>query len=394
MPEPTVPAAAYVRADADAAPAASIPAQRARLETFAQAHSLSIVRWFVDDPAYAAPDPSSRPDRRALDMLRAQAANGCDFEFVLALDAARFDRNHPGDWQSLDAELRAAGVPPLYAAEPRRNDGRALGQRLKALYAGEFRDDARRARNAAIAAGRRRALAQGFHGGAPAPFGLRRQMIGWNQEGRVMERGEGRPHGRYRSVLVPGPPWEVDTVNRIFALYVHGGLSMGQIARRLNAEPGPPESLARLGRLGHGPGVGRDRRVWRAGAVRKILTNPIYTGTRVSGRRSTRADPPPVVVIEGVCEPIVTRALFDAAAECIRARRRRFTDKQIVAGLKRLLDTHGAITRELVDGDPELPGWITIGTRFGRIGQAMAKVGYAKPTDWEARRAMGRERGS
>lgn len=210
--DPAIPVAAYLRVTcADRQPGDRDRAsQSAAIETFACAYRMRVHRWFVDDAAYD-PGPGDRRanasnPRAALDALMSMATSpGRDFDFVLVLDPARLDRDHPGDWQARDAGLRAAGAPPLYVAEPGRNDARLLGARLKALYAEEFANDRRAALSRGIAAGHRRGALQGFHTGGMAPYGLRRQMIGWNQPGRAMDCGEGRPHGRYRSVLVHGP---------------------------------------------------------------------------------------------------------------------------------------------------------------------------------------------
>lgn len=388
--DPAIPVAAYLRA----APAT---ADRAALETFAAAHCMAVVRWFEDDEAHDAHRP-------ALAVLMAAAASpGRDFEFVLTPTAAQLDRDHPGDWQARDAALRACGCPPLYTAEPQRNDGRAIGRRLKALYAEDYALDRRAALSRRIADGQRRRAAQGFHIAGPAVFGLRRQMIGWNQAGRVMQWGEGRPSGRYRSVLVHGPDAEVDAVRRVFALYARQGLTARAIARRLNAEQAAAERHADALDPARDPRI--PPRPWTQARVLRMLENEIYAGVRTlgrriqagdaAGRRSRRpVDAPGVLRIEAACQPIVSRPLWEAAQARRHGRKRRFTDAEILAGLERVLKTHGVITRELVDTDPELPGWITVGTRFGGREKAFAAIGYAAPGQWEARRAMGRVRGA
>lgn len=384
---PAIAAAAYLRAASlDAAPGGSAPAarQRAVLETFAAAHCLRIDRWFEDQDPPGPPEAREpTPPRPALAALLAHAASpGRDFEFVLVHDAARLDRAHAGDWQGIDAELRAAGSPPLYAAEPHRNDGRAIGRRLKALFDQDQRADLARR----VAAGKRRWFAHGFHPGGSAPYGYRRQQIGWNQSGRILEHGEGAPQGRFRSVLVPGPAQEVDTVRRIFTLYGRGGLSLEAIARRLNVEGVP---------------AGERRLPWSKARIKCILGNETYAGVLTYGRLGVAPDgrrvPNPrsrILRLPDACEPIIGPTLFEAARARREGRTRRFTNDEILEGLRRVLKTHGVITNGLVDDDPELPSSITVRVRFGGMRKALARIGYEPPGDWERRRAMERVRGA
>ncbi len=374
---PAIPAVGYLRAAPGESPGEE--RQRQILQTFAAAHSMRLTGCFADVLPPEAPGGPAPPHQlRALLERAEQPEPG--FEFVLVLDAARLAREHPFDWQGADAALRAAGTPPLYVEEPWRNDGAAIGRRIRRL----MEEERLAGHGARIAAGHRRWAAQGFHIAGKAPFGYRRQQIGWNQEGRTLELGEGRPCGRYRSVLVPGPQDEQHTVLRIFTLYARHGLSGQAIAERLTSE---------------GVWAGK-RGPWAATTILNMLKNEAYLGVRIHGRRGSSrrrdaegrrrplGDAEPVR-IEAAHRPLVTPELFQAARERMAGKRRRFTDEEIREGLRRLLRAHGVITCAMIDDDPELPCVGAVGKRFGGLQRAYAAIGYDAPDAWGKRRMGG-----
>lgn len=118
------------------------------------------------------------------------------------------------------------------------------GQTITAYHA----TNARRSREATAAA-----IRAGYNVG-PAPFGYRSIRLSVTT-----------PTGltTYRIGLVPDPT-EAATVVAMFDWRVHEGLSYADIAARLNTDP-----QAARPRSGHR---------WSASAVRRVITNPKYTG--------------------------------------------------------------------------------------------------------------------
>jgi len=358
-----IPAAAYVR-PLPGDERLSAARQREALEAFARAWSMRIDRWFEEACAEGAEAP-----RPALDaLLQAAAGRGRDFDFVLVLDAARFAAAHDPEGAAVHAALAEAGAQPLYAAEPLRNDGRAVTRRLKAAWRGQQA----RSRGALLRAAKRRGAVAGFRMGGLTPYGYRRRELGRRGEGRLLERGQCRAEGT-RSLLVPGPAAEVETVRRIFRLYAESGWSAERIAKRLNAEGAPP-----------GEGV----RAWRPNRIRLMLRNEVYAGThayRSGGRWGYGGE---VVRRHDACEPLVDRPLWEAAQARRDARTRRPGEAEVLAGLRRVLKLHGVLTWALIEAEPGMPGRTALKARFGSLEAAAARIGYALPPAEERRRMM------
>jgi hypothetical protein len=135
----------------------------------------------------------------------------------------------------------------------------------------------------------RRAMAELVRAGyqiGPAPYGYRTLRI------RVTDA---TGHGRFRVVLVPD--WHTAAVvTQIFYWRADHGLAFRAIARRLNAEPRRYPSPS-------GDGL------WTPGAVRRVVTNPRYTGRQVWAR--TVAGRPVPVEQWVTSAPMVHEPLID-----------------------------------------------------------------------------------
>jgi len=106
----------------------------------------------------------------------------------------------------------------------------------------------------------------------------------------------------------------VATVLQMFAWFIEDELSLGDIAKRLNAQ-----------------GIRTDyQRPWTYSTVRQVLTNEKYIGNNVYNRHSFKlkkkhVDNPPDMWIrkEGAFDGIVPVATFMAAQEILAERSRR-----------------------------------------------------------------------
>jgi Recombinase len=120
----------------------------------------------------------------------------------------------------------------------------------------------------------------------PAPYGYHTLRI------RVTDT---TGHARFRVVLVPD--WHTaSVVTQIFYWRADQGLGFRAIARRLNAEPRRYPSPSRSG-------------PWTPGAVRRVVTNPRYTGRQVWAR--TVAGRPAPVEQWVTSAPMVHEPLID-----------------------------------------------------------------------------------
>jgi DNA invertase Pin-like site-specific DNA recombinase len=70
----------------------------------------------------------------------------------------------------------------------------------------------------------------------------------------------------------------------------------------------------------------------------------------------------------------------------------RFTDEELLEGLRGVLARHGHITAKLINADPSIPNVSHYDLRFGRLGIAYARIGYLRNASeihraaWERRR--------
>jgi hypothetical protein len=92
--------------------------------------------------------------------------------------------------------------------------------------------------SAKVFAGQCRLIELGFRQGYPADFGLRRVLI--DQTGAVkgeLKRGEHKSLQTDRFILMPGPDFEVATVDQIYRWLVEYDLPIAEIVKRLNDQP-------------------------------------------------------------------------------------------------------------------------------------------------------------
>ncbi len=135
----------------------------------------------------------------------------------------------------------------------------------------------------------------------PTPYGYRALRI------RITDA---TGHGRFRVVLVPD--WRTAAVvAQIFYWRADQGLGFRAIARRLSAEPGRYPSPS-----GSGP--------WTPGAVRRVVTNPRYTGRQVWARTVAGRPVPAeqwVTSAPMVHEPLIDNRTFHRAQPRAAGRR-------------------------------------------------------------------------
>jgi DNA invertase Pin-like site-specific DNA recombinase len=264
-----VPVGEYVRMSTDHQ-RYSIDNQHAALAEYAAARSMKIVRSYADE-GRSGLTLRLRSGLQAL--LNEVHELDRPFNIILVYDISRWGRFQDADESAYyEHILRRAGVSVIYCAEPFENDGSplcAIVKSVKRAMAAEFS----RELSVKVAAGLRRMAERGYRTGSHAGYGLRRMAV--SEDGRrsiLLERGDRKNVHTDRIILVPGPPEEIATVRRIFALYVHKRLGAKRIARQLTEEKAP---------LGVFP-------KWYAAAVDNILKNEKYVGVNVFGKQTCK----------------------------------------------------------------------------------------------------------
>ena len=244
----------------------SIPDQRTALEVYAKDHHSIIVREFVDD----AVSGTSTEGRDAFNAMVKAALNGERlFEAILVWDIRRFslgDVDEAGYYRHL---LRQHGVEVIYVAENLTGDDTddlIIGTK-QWLARQESKDKSK-----VTFRGMLSLVEKGHWAGGPAPYGYDRALF--DHTGRLLRVVKVREPSRMAPgdyvTLVLGDTQKVQTVRRMFELYVQRGLGFRAIVTLLNQEGVPS------------PNGGR----WSVVTVQTLLRNPAYKGAVVWNKSS------------------------------------------------------------------------------------------------------------
>ncbi|MEP2758523.1 MAG: recombinase family protein [Hyphomicrobiales bacterium] len=297
-----------------------------------------------------------------------------NFRTVLVYDISRWGRFQDADESAYYEYIcKRAGITVEYCAEQFENDGSPVSTIVKGVkraMAGEYS----RELSQKVFAGQSRLIEMGFRQGGPPGFGLRRMLIDemGNQKG-VLARGEHKSIQTDRVTLVPGPDEEIAVVNQIFHSFVDDNQSEAMIAAELNAK-----------------GIKTDLdRDWTPSVVRQILSNEKYIGNNIWNRNSfklkkrhVRNAPDNWVRSEGAFEAIVDAGLFAAAKAIFAAKAQRYSDEEMLDGLRNALETHGFLSGIVINEATTLPSSGAYQSRFGSLLRAYKLVGFTPDRDY------------
>jgi DNA invertase Pin-like site-specific DNA recombinase len=349
------------------------------IRKYAADRGIEIVRTYADHGKSGL-----RLDGRdALKQLIEDVRSGrTPFTMVLVYDVSRWGRFQDADESAYYEYLcKEAGITVHYCAEQFENDGSLSATIIKSMkraMAGEYS----RELSAKVFTGQCRLITLGFRQGGLAGFGLRRQLV---DEHRI-PKGE-LPIGTQKSiqtdrvVLVPGPVEEVETVRRMYRLFLEGHTER-EIADLLN-----------------GDAVKTDlNRPWTRGSVHQVLTNEKYIGNNLYNRTSFKlkkkrvVNPPDMWVRAVEAFPaVVNSAVYTTVQQIIAERSKRYSDAEMLSGLSDLLQKAGRLSALIIDEREDLPSSSVYRSRFGSLLRAYALVGYAPIRDFryvEVNRAL------
>lgn len=242
--------------------------QQDKIEAYARSRGIEIVQVYADEGKSGL-----RIDgRAALQRLISDVETGkANFNVILVYDVSRWGRFQDADESAYYEYIcRRAGIQVTYCAEQFENDGSPVSTIVKGVkraMAGEYS----RELSSKVFAGQCRLIEMGYRQGGPAGFGLRRVLIDQSGVSKgTLTRGQHKSLQTDRVILRPGPPEEVEVVERIYRWFIDDGFQESTIAARLNREG----VLTDLGRP------------WTRGTVHEVLTNEKYVGDNVFNRTS------------------------------------------------------------------------------------------------------------
>ena len=357
-------AAQYVRMSTDRQDY-SIENQTDLFETYARRKGIEIVRSYVDGGRSGL----RLDDRPALKELLQDVQSGlADFDVILVYDVSRWGRFQDIDESAYYEHLcKRSGIRVVYCAEPFENDDgltSALVKSLKRAMAGEYS----RELSNKVFVGQCKLVREGFWQGAQPGYGLRRALVGADGSRKaVLLRGERKNIQSDRVILVPGPPTEVETVQRIFRAFVSERKSTVDIARELIADKI----------------VYREGRPWTKRAVRTILVSEKYAGHNVFNRVARKLNGKPIpnarehwIRSENVFEAIVDPSLLVAARQRDEEERAGKSAEVMLRQLRALFEKNGRLSSRMINASLDLPHSCLFRNRFGTLEAAYERVGF------------------
>ena len=334
------------------------------IRKYAEARGYTIVRTYADEGKSGLSLGGRDALQRLLDDVQAGRA---DFSAVLVYDVSRWGRFQDADESAYHEYVcKRAGVAVHFCAEQFENDGGLAATMLKGMkrvMAGEYS----RELSTKVFLGQCRLIELGFRQGGPPGYGLRRLLVDEQRNPKgELGPGEHKSIQTDRVILVPGPPEEVATVQRIYGLFLQDRVVEGRIAEVLNDED-----------------AARDiEPVWTRAAIIQILTNPKYVGDNVFNRRSYKLkqhrvanDPSKWIIAEAAFEGLVDRTTFEAVQLAREARKAKASDDEMLDVLRALLREHGNLSAFVIDEAPGAPSSAAYRRRFGSLGRAYRLVG-------------------
>lgn len=368
--QPPVRAAQYVRMSTDHQKY-STENQADIIAAYAARRGFEIVQTYADEGRSGLNIAGRGSLQRLIDDVQ---AGNTDFAAILVYDVSRWGRFQDADESAYyEFICREAGITVHYCAEQFENDGSlsaTIIKNMKRAMAGEYS----RELSAKVFTGQCRLITLGYRQGGPAGYGLRRHLVDErNLPKAPLARGEHKSLQTDRVILVPGPAGEVDTVQRIYRLFVVQRRSEREIATLLNEE-----------------GLRTDvDRPWTRAVVHQILSNEKYVGNNVYNRVSFKLKKKRVVNTpdmwirgEQAFTAIVEPDFFEAAQRIFEQRARRFSNDEMLKMLSDLLARRGALSGLIIDELEDMPSTSTYRHRFGSLVQAYQLIGYDPARDY------------
>lgn len=292
--------ALYVRVSSDRQDVdLSVAAQLKALREYATKNGHVVVREFIDEAESGR--TSYRPQFRQ--MIAMARHTDKPFDLILVYKYSRFARNRE-DSIVYKALLKKNGVQLFSITEPLEDTamGRFMQSIIECLdefYSENLGEEVTR--------GMRESASRGFYLCSRAPYGYHRIKV--NDGGKERTKLD---IDQFQSQVVAG----------IFEGVV-SGKGLVEIVKELNSKgiAGPKENG------------------WSKTTVHKILSNEIYTGNMIWGRRSKRGLPP--VRADNACPAIVDRETFRRAQGLLRGRSfsrvhpQRISSRYLLSGIAR-----------------------------------------------------------
>jgi len=361
---PHLRAAQYVRMSTDNQKY-STENQIAAIAVYAARREIEVVKTYLD-AGKSGLTIKNRPGLQQLINDVRSAHPG--FDLILVYDISRWGRFQDADESAYYEYIcREAGISIRYCAEEFDNDGSIAATIIKAVkrtMAAEFS----RELSERVFIGKCRMTMRGFHAHGRAAYGLRRMLVDEHGQAKaLLQDGQRKFLRTDRTVLVPGPAEEVETVRWIFDQYSSWQLSIADIVKSLNARGIPFLKGVR----------------WQRMAVRTILLNEKYIGNYTFYKSSYRLKTKRVVIPKeqwvratGAFEAIVEGRVFSAAQTRLNGNLDHYNKFELLSHLTAVWCRYGQLSHRQISEAATCPHSSTFTRVFGSLLEAFEMVGY------------------
>jgi len=361
-------AVAYYRHSAQDRQENSVEIQQDQVRKFAKDNGIEIIREFADKGISGL----SVDGRDGFNTMFSEYIEGDkhDFEYVLVLDVSRWGRFQDTDMSAYYSGLCAKhGKQVVFTSIGfPKDDGLLHGLHLSieryraSFYSKEL--------SGKVWKGQEKITSQGFWGGGMPPYGMKRLLLDEKRNPvQILEHSEHKAIHNQRVTLTPGGKHEVETVRRIFNLFVNDGVAPEQIAEELNRD-----------RV-QSPGGS----AWSRSSVYGILRNEIYMGTNVWNKTSqklkSKSHHNPAdewIRVPDAFEPLVPPEIFVLAQNIIRAkeeeRLRKYSDEYMLTKLKEVIGRYGMVNSRIISAQNEMASLATYRDHFSSMDMAYQKL--------------------
>lgn len=295
-----------------------------------------------------------------------------DFDFVLCLDVSRWGRFQDIDLSATySAECKKHGKDVIYTTlgKPRSDDQfYSLCIQFERVRAAQYSKEL----STKVFHGCITIAKQGYWAGGKPPYGYSRLLL---DEARnplhVLEPNQKKSIQNQRVTLTPGPADQVEAVRRIFREFVQNEHVEHLTTRQRAIADG-------LNRDGIQSPSGS---AWDASKVKRILINPMYTGTLVYNKTTqklktpTRRNPEDQwIKTDGAFDPLIDPELFQQAQSIFAQTVLKYTPEAMISRLECIYQEFGFIRASMLQADKESPSATTYAKRFRSLDMAYQQV--------------------
>ncbi|TSK08550.1 MAG: recombinase family protein [Geobacter sp.] len=345
--------------------------QERAIRAYAAQYGIEIVKVYAD-LGVSGINTEKREQFQALIADVEQGRNG--YNIVLYLDESRWGRfvdSREADYHRMRLERKNV---VCQSCEKQLTFKSNIADRIMTLLRDESASDYCRQLSQKVWVGQCNLVTKGFRQGGVAGFGLRRMLL--DEAGspkQELTMGQRKSLLTERVILMPGPEEERRIVFWIYDQFI-AGTSETEIATQLNSK-GVKNHFNRL---------------WSRGTVCEVLTNEKYIGNnlfnRTSGKMKSKAKhnaESEWVRKDGAFEPIVDAERFYTVQAIYRERNKKFSDEELLQGLRDLYARQGRLSALIIDEADYLPPSSLFRTRFGGLLRVYRMVGYTPERNYQ-----------